>query len=254
MLASHEFTCGDRLCELALAASLVRRKPFVHSSCSGGSDGLSVTVNFRSRPKHTPRLRTISAGTPIIMASLQLIFATAMVPPPPVLLPGLNNVYGRAQYKKDSGVVRYLGQFNKTRECVSACLAYNGNGAQRCMSFTHHLPNMPTNWHGLCFGVVDHSWKPVPDTSSPPIITSGRVPWPEEGCGVGAPAGCTWQLDPWCLRSKYAERNLTTRAAAAACAADSKCLGFSFSASGPMANASSSSSPVPHSFFDTTGA
>ena len=46
VFASHELTCGDRLCELALAAGLVRREPFVHSSWSGGSDGLSVTVNF----------------------------------------------------------------------------------------------------------------------------------------------------------------------------------------------------------------
>ena len=47
MLASHEFTRGDRLCELVLVRGLVRREPFVHSSWSGGSDGLSVTVNFR---------------------------------------------------------------------------------------------------------------------------------------------------------------------------------------------------------------
>ena len=32
MLACHEFTCGDRLCELALAAGLVIREPFVHST------------------------------------------------------------------------------------------------------------------------------------------------------------------------------------------------------------------------------
>ena len=50
MLVSQEFTCGDRqtdrLCELVLVRGLVRREPFVHSSWSGGSDGLSVTVNF----------------------------------------------------------------------------------------------------------------------------------------------------------------------------------------------------------------
>ena len=46
MLASHECACGDRLCELVLVRGLVRREPFVHSSWSGGSDGLSVTVNF----------------------------------------------------------------------------------------------------------------------------------------------------------------------------------------------------------------
>ena len=46
MLASHEYTCRDRLCDLVLVRGLVRDEPFVHSSWSGGSDGLSVTVKF----------------------------------------------------------------------------------------------------------------------------------------------------------------------------------------------------------------
>ena len=40
--------------------------------------------------------------------------------PPITLLTGVNNVYGKAQYKKDAGVVKYLGQFNET---------HGGNGA-----------------------------------------------------------------------------------------------------------------------------
>jgi hypothetical protein len=46
VFAPHECACVDVLPELAVAASLVRREPFVVSSWSGGSDGLSVTVNF----------------------------------------------------------------------------------------------------------------------------------------------------------------------------------------------------------------
>ena len=180
----------------------------------------------------------------------------ATIAAPPVLHPGLNNVFGKAKFKVDSGVTRYLGEFNVTSDCVSACLSFSKDG-QQCFSFTHHLPNMPTNWAGLCYGIVDHSWKPMPDNSDPPVITSAKILWPQEDCGAGAPTGCTWQVDPWCLspQNKYDERTLTTAAAAAACAADPRCLGFSLDASGPAtSNSSSSGTPVAHSFFNgTTG-
>ena len=173
------------------------------------------------------------------------------VPSTPVLHPGLNNVYGRAKFKKDSGVTRFLGVFQETKDCAAACIGFLVAG-QRCYSFTHHLQEMPTDWRGLCYGVVDHSWKPAPDGSNPPIITSGRVAWHEETCGAGALQGCTWQLDPWCLNSKYAEKWLTTDEAAAACASDSKCVGFTLAASGPTANVSFSATPLMHDFHSTT--
>jgi hypothetical protein len=48
VFASHECACVDVLPELAVAAGLVRREPFVVSSWSEGSDGLSVTVNLEA--------------------------------------------------------------------------------------------------------------------------------------------------------------------------------------------------------------
>ena len=44
--------------------------------------------------------------------------ADSQITPPHTLHLGLNNVYGRAQFKKDAGVTRYLGQFNDTDLCV----------------------------------------------------------------------------------------------------------------------------------------
>lgn len=176
------------------------------------------------------------------------LFAALTTSAPPEPIPGLNNVFGRAQYKKDSGVVIYLAQLNKTADCIAKCLAFK-RGDHRCYSFTHHLPNMPTNWHGLCFGVIDHSWKPAPDGSQPPIIAAGRVSWPEEPCGAGAPDGCTWQVDPWCLNGAFTERNVSTSHAAAACAADTMCVGFTLAATGDTVNVSSSTVPVIHRFY-----
>ena len=177
------------------------------------------------------------------------MLSTSAVPPPPAIFPGLNNVYGKAKFKQDSGVVKYLGQFNATNECVAACLAFDRDG-DTCFSFTHHLLTMPTNWKGLCFAITDHTWAPVPDTSTPPVIASGRVSWPEDPCGPDAPAGCTWQVDPWCLQAqhKYGEVTATTVDAAAACSSDANCAGFSLI--GP--NSSSATHKVVHSLFNST--
>ena len=69
------------------------------------------------------------------------------VPSTPVLHPGLNNVYGRAKFKKDSGVTRFLGVFQETKDCAAACIGFLVAG-QRCYSFTHHLQEMPPDWRG----------------------------------------------------------------------------------------------------------
>ena len=51
----------------------------------------------------------------------------------------LNAVFGRAAYKADKGVIRYLGSFNLTADCEAACLAYT---PERCQSFAFHQPDM----------------------------------------------------------------------------------------------------------------
>ena len=50
MLASHEFMCGDRLCELALAAGLVRREPFGRGLGRRCEVDCLLHVNFQVLP------------------------------------------------------------------------------------------------------------------------------------------------------------------------------------------------------------
>ena len=197
--------------------------------------------------RRSPRLQTTPPEPPMTFVMTAAV-AHAAPSPPVALFSGLNNVYGRAQYKKDAGVVKYLGQFNETSECSAACLAFKKDG-NKCLSFTHHLMTMPTNWKGLCFAIADHSWKPMPDSSEPPVIASGQVAWDEAACGSSALKGCTWQVDPWCLHAqyKYAELTVSTQAAEAACSADAQCLGFTLT--GPNA---SSTTPVAHSLYNNT--
>jgi hypothetical protein len=187
-----------------------------------------------------------------------LAVATMVVATPQVdTFPGANNVYGHATYKADNPPTRYLGQFNETNDCISACLKYADapkKPGETCNSFTHHLKNFPSNWAGLCFGIVDHSWAPPQDYTEPPIIVSGRVKWTEEPCG-GSPAtprGCSWQVDPWCLAAGglYAQHTMDTKSALAACAADAQCRGVSLADSG---SGPSSDTPVEHSFYNSTG-
>ncbi len=118
---------------------------------------------------------------PMLFAAAWPVAAAA--PPAVLRYPGLNNVYGRAQYKADSAVVRFLGTFNSTDACAAACIGYARDG-DVCHSFTYHEPNFPSNWKRLCFGVVDHSWLPVADEKShPPIISSGVVQRAQDACG-----------------------------------------------------------------------
>merc|ERR1712232_531719 len=90
-------------------------------------------------------------------------------------------VFGRASYKQDSGVVHYLGEFSKTSDCQSACLAFT-QGGLKCRSFAHHQADMidpdPQSFARLCYGIVDMSWQPHAETN----VTSGVVHWPEPRC------------------------------------------------------------------------
>ena len=186
----------------------------------------------------------------------------ASAPPPVTLYPGANNVYGRAQYEKDSGVVKFLGRFNQTSQCANACTTYKNQTAvgEVCFSFTHHLPDFPTDWKGLCFGITDHSWTPVPDSSDPPIITSGMIAREEEEqpCStdpdVATVRGCSWQVDPWCLDggSVYKTATLTTADALSQCAADDTCRGVAFVQVTPGKVGPTSTKPLQHTFHNTT--
>lgn len=95
--------------------------------------------------------------------------------------PNQNNVWGRAQYKADTDIVKYLGSYNYTLECQAKCLSYRhpGDPYIRCQSFTHHQANLidpdPTSFRTLCYAIIDGSWEPHLEKN----VTSGQVFW---GC------------------------------------------------------------------------
>ena len=164
----------------------------------------------------------------------------------------LRSVYGRAQGKVDSGVIRFLGVFNDTADCAAACISYTRPSGDKCHSYTHHHATFPGDWKGFCFALADHSWQcPTLDTSDPPIISSGRVGWPQQPCGATSAPGCSWQIDPWCLdgSQQYEQSSLTTAQAATKCASDSQCVGFSLQNGSAVSNASSVQ-PTLHTFFN----
>jgi len=77
---------------------------------------------------------------------------------------GANNVYGQAVLSGDTETVKYLGSFEDTLDCLTACLNFNTNG-QTCYSFTHHTPEFNASYAKQCFGHVDLSWGPVPQAN-----------------------------------------------------------------------------------------
>ena len=65
---------------------------------------------------HSVQLAQVLEAQPHLVAH-----DTPLISPPVSLHAGLNNVYGKAQYKKDNGVVKYLGQFSARDGCDKAC-------------------------------------------------------------------------------------------------------------------------------------
>jgi len=142
-----------------------------------------------------------------------------------------SNVYGRAHINVSTGVVRYLGRFDVTAECETACLGYVGPDGANCNSFTHHHADFPQpDFAGACYAVADHSWTPVSPADK---ITSGLLSGgaAQPACGGGAFGGCTWQADPVCLTGADAmpPATMTIAAATAACAGSSACVGIAVS-------------------------
>jgi hypothetical protein len=81
-----------------------------------------------------------------------------------------NNVYGRAANKADTELIKYLGLFDTTAQCQTACLNFSREG-QTCKSFTFFLPSLNSSYARQCFAEVDDTWGPTPDDN----IDSGRV-------------------------------------------------------------------------------
>lgn len=179
---------------------------------------------------------------------MMAILQTTLLAVPTTNEPGLNGIWGNP-------AAIFVGTFNDTRDCIAATLAWGYPTGDRLYSFTHHLPNFPGDFATKCFGLSDHTWKPVPDDSQPPIITSGRILYPEPACGGDSAPGCTWRLDPHCLNDQWLlyKATLSTADAAKRCAADRACVAFSLPNSSAVANASiPDGQTAEHSFYNQT--
>ena len=116
-----------------------------------------------------------------------MMVATSALSAIPQAPNGLNGIWGNR-------AAIFVGKFNDTSDCVAAARAWGYPTGDRLYSWTHHLPNFPSpDYESKCFGLADHTWKPVPDASQPPIITSERILWDEPACG-GAAAPTTSSL------------------------------------------------------------
>lgn len=90
--------------------------------------------------------------------------------PKVVTIKNSNNVYGRAVSMGNTDTIKFLGLFNTTDQCRTACLAYN-SGGQTCKSFTFHTPSLKSEYARQCFGETDDTWGPTPEND----IDSGRI-------------------------------------------------------------------------------
>jgi hypothetical protein len=134
------------------------------------------------------------------LAAVALV--TAISTPSVTLYRDQNTVFGRAQYKKDAGVVKYLGSFNATEDCEHACINYKQDG-QVCHSFGFHEPTLvdpnPQSYATLCYGVTDLSWSPTHQVNT----TSGIIHLPcanDEDCSLNGrcdPSGNCTCLAAW---------------------------------------------------------
>ena len=91
----------------------------------------------------------------------------------------LNNVHGRAEFRKNTTCCKYIGQMASLSACIRA--AEGDVGGVRATSVTWHNTHDPrtgrdmtVGWAGSCFAVVDGSWMPVPVKGNEAMADSAR--------------------------------------------------------------------------------
>lgn len=107
--------------------------------------------------------------------AVQTVFeATIETRPSSEIIWDVNNVYGLAKSRTNTGSIKYLGTFmtdSGLTDCEAACFKYTSGGA-KCQSFVWHKHHKgKLDWRGQCFAVVGNRWSPVQDGAA----VSGRV-------------------------------------------------------------------------------
>ena len=90
-----------------------------------------------------------------------------------LVYPNMNNVFGYIPTPGVSvGNVQYLGKFQRTRDCINACLSHHPG---RCLTFTFHTLRFEGPYQGQCYGGIEEPlWSPVKMDN----VDAGRIIWP----------------------------------------------------------------------------
>eukprot|EP01084_Bolivina_argentea_P285548 489702_1 len=75
--------------------------------------------------------------------------------------------------QESNGNVQFLGKFNKTKECITACINYKTNHS-KCLTYTYFYPTS-INYTSECWAYIDNPlWLPYPINGS----DCGRIIYP----------------------------------------------------------------------------
>ena len=69
----------------------------------------------------------------------------------------VNNVFGRAELRRDTACCKYLGTTRSLADCTTAAEKLGG-----VTSLTWHRSGGEGAWASTCYGIIDATWQPVP--------------------------------------------------------------------------------------------
>jgi hypothetical protein len=105
--------------------------------------------------------------------------------------PSVNNVFGRAELRRDTACCKFMGQAST----LTGCQQLADNSTLAVTSVTFHLPSgTGGSWRGTCYAIIDGTWLPVPVVEGQALADSARrrVPKLTQGA-AGVPNG--WVSD-----------------------------------------------------------
>lgn len=86
---------------------------------------------------------------------------------------GCNNVYGAAQSKQSTEYVKYLGQYDTTDQCISACVNAS-KPDNKCLTYTYHTSSFGGDFAKQCFGRFGYPlWVPYNQSN----VNCGQIIW-----------------------------------------------------------------------------
>jgi len=140
-----------------------------------GTFYLDATLELDSRDSdllimaHNGEKVEISGGIPLKISSWQpyQVDKTETIQ----LVPNANNVFHRTNVGQNTTTIRFLGVFETSQQCQSACLSYQ-EGPNSCHAYTF-FPAGNQAWSNGCYAEITYVWGPQIDGST--AISGRRV-------------------------------------------------------------------------------